>query len=55
MNTGQWKRGETAIPYDEQYISEMFTFWYSSGKIPPAKLIELENCPKDRHGRIPVR
>jgi hypothetical protein len=55
MNTGQFRPGETVIPYDEQYISEMFTFWYGSGKIPPAKLIDLPNCPKDRFGRIPVR
>jgi hypothetical protein len=43
------------IPYGENYIEEMFVFWYNSGRIPPAKLIELEECPKDQFGRIPVR
>ena len=52
---GQWKKGETAIAYDEQYIEQIFVFWYNSGRIPPAKLIEIENCPKDQFGRIPVR
>jgi hypothetical protein len=43
------------IPYGEDYIEQMFVFWYGSGRISPAKLIELEDCPKDKFGRIPVR
>lgn len=43
------------IPYGEDYIEQMFVFWYSSGRISPSKLIELEDCPKDKFGRIPVR
>jgi hypothetical protein len=52
---GQLEKGERTVPYDEQYISEMFTFWYNSGRIAPPSLIKLENCPKDQFGRIPVR
>lgn len=43
------------VPYGEDYIEQMFVFWYGSGKIPAAKLIELPDCPKDKFNRIPVR
>lgn len=43
------------IPYDENYVEQVFVFWYSSGRIPPAKLIGLDDFPKDQFGRAPVR
>lgn len=43
------------MPYSENYVEEVFVFWYNSGRLPATKLIELENCPKDQFGRIPVR
>lgn len=43
------------VPYDEGYIEQVFVFWYTSGKIPPAKLIGLDTFPKDQFGRVPVR
>lgn len=43
------------VPYGEDYIEQVFVHWYNSGRIPPAKLIEIEGFPKDQFGRIPVR
>jgi hypothetical protein len=43
------------VAYDENYIEQMFYFWYNSGRLPATKLIELPECPKDQFGRIPVR
>lgn len=43
------------VPYGEDYIEKMFVFWYGSGRIPPSKLIEFPDCPKDKFDRIPVR
>lgn len=43
------------ISYDEQYVEQMFVFWYNSGRMKAVQLIELPECPKDKFGRIPVR
>lgn len=43
------------VPYDQDYIEQMFVFWYNSGRLPATKIIELPECPKDQFGRIPVR
>lgn len=48
-------RDTKVVPYGEDYIQQMFVFWYNSGRLPPAKLIDLPECPKDKFDRIPVR
>lgn len=40
-------------PYDENYIEQMFYFWYNNERQPAVKLVKMPECPKDIHGRIP--